>query len=32
MLDVVFKKLAFSNKLIYFFDGQQALDYLDETE
>jgi CheY-like chemotaxis protein len=32
MLDVVFKKLAYPNEVIYFFDGQQALDYLDQVE
>jgi CheY-like chemotaxis protein len=32
MLDVVFKKLAYANEVIYFFDGQQALEYLDRIE
>jgi CheY-like chemotaxis protein len=32
VLDVVFKKLAYSNEVIYFSDGQQALDYLDRVE
>ncbi|HLL95344.1 MAG TPA: response regulator [Spirosoma sp.] len=31
LLDVIFQKLGYTNRVIYFFDGQQALDYLDET-
>jgi CheY-like chemotaxis protein len=32
MLEIVFKKLGYPNKIIYFPDGQQALDYLLTTE
>ncbi len=32
LLEVVFQKLAYPNKILYFLDGQQALDYLDKTE
>lgn len=32
LLELVFQKLAYPNKVIYFFDGQAALDYLDGTE
>lgn len=32
MLEVVFQELAYPNKVIYFSDGQQALDYLLHTE
>jgi CheY-like chemotaxis protein len=31
LLEMVFQKLAYANKVIYFFDGQAALDYLDST-
>lgn len=31
LLAQVFKKLAYPNKIIYFFDGQAALDYLNST-
>jgi CheY-like chemotaxis protein len=32
LLELVFQKLDYVNKVIYFFDGQAALDYLNETE
>ena len=32
LLELVFQKLAYSNQVIYFFDGQAALDYLDHTD
>ena len=32
MLDLVFKKLGHPNKVIYFFDGEAALDYLNHTD
>jgi CheY-like chemotaxis protein len=32
LLELVFQKLAYPNQVIYFFDGQAALDYLDNTE
>ncbi|CAN5233820.1 response regulator [soil metagenome] len=32
LLEVVFRKLGYPNKVIYFVDGQQALDYLNMTE
>jgi CheY-like chemotaxis protein len=32
LLEVVFKKLNYPNKIIYFPDGQEALDYLLNTE
>lgn len=28
----MFQKLAYSNQVIYFLDGQAALDYLDQTD
>jgi CheY-like chemotaxis protein len=31
LLEMIFQKLAYPNKVIYFFDGQAALDYLDKT-
>jgi CheY-like chemotaxis protein len=31
LLEIIFQKLAYPNKVIYFFDGQAALDYLDKT-
>jgi len=31
LLELVFKKLGYSNQVLYFFDGQQALDYLQDT-
>jgi len=31
LLEVVFNKLGYPNKRLYFLDGQQALDYLDNT-
>ncbi|GAB4039844.1 response regulator [Spirosoma jeollabukense] len=31
LLELVFKKLGYLNKVIYFLDGHQALDYLDNT-
>lgn len=32
LLEMIFQKLAYPNKVIYFFDGQEALDYLNETQ
>lgn len=32
LLELVFQKLGYPNKVVYFLDGQQALDYLDKTE
>ena len=32
LLQLVFKKLAYANEVIYFSDGQAALDYLDATQ
>ncbi|SFD11651.1 response regulator [Spirosoma endophyticum] len=32
LLEVVFQKLGYPNKVVYFLDGQQALDYLNKTE
>ena len=32
LLEQVFKKLAYPNKIIYFFDGEAALEYLNRTE
>ena len=32
MLDEIFKELNFKNKIIYFEDGELALDYLIKTE
>ncbi len=32
LLELVFQKLAYPNRVIYFYDGQAALDYLDQTE
>lgn len=31
-LKIVFDKLNYTNEIVYFFDGQQALDYLNRTE
>ena len=31
LLDIAFKKLGYANEVLYFFDGQQALDYLQDT-
>jgi CheY-like chemotaxis protein len=31
LLEIVFKKLNYLNEVIYFFDGQAALEYLNET-
>lgn len=31
LLELVFQKLVYANKVIYFFDGEAALDYLDTT-
>ncbi|RYG52848.1 MAG: response regulator [Chitinophagaceae bacterium] len=31
MLQIVFKKLAYPNKVIYFLDGEAALDFLNST-
>lgn len=31
LLEMIFQKLAYPNQVIYFFDGQAALDYLEET-
>lgn len=32
LLELVFQKLAYANKVIYFLDGQAALDYLNNTD
>jgi CheY-like chemotaxis protein len=32
ILTEVFKKLNYSNKIIFFFDGQEALDYINKTD
>jgi CheY-like chemotaxis protein len=32
MLEEVFKKLNYPNQIIFFLDGQQALDYLNRTD
>jgi CheY-like chemotaxis protein len=32
ILDIVFKKLAYPNKVLYFSDGQEALDFLINTD
>ncbi len=32
LLELVFQQLAYPNPVIYFFDGQAALQYLDTTE
>ncbi|MBD2753076.1 response regulator [Spirosoma validum] len=32
MLNLVFQKLAYSNKIIYFLDSEKALDFLDKTD
>lgn len=31
-LKIVFDKLNYTNEIVYFFDGQEALDYLNRTE
>lgn len=31
LLELVFKKLGYINKVLYFFNGQEALDYLENT-
>ncbi len=31
LLELVFQKLAYPNKILYFLDGQQALDFLEYT-
>jgi len=31
LLEMVFQKLAYANEVIYFLDGQEALDYLNTT-
>ncbi|WP_460911683.1 response regulator [Spirosoma areae] len=31
LLSEVFKKLGYTNEVLYFFDGQHALDYLQDT-
>jgi CheY-like chemotaxis protein len=32
LLSEVFKKLGYANEVLYFFDGQEALDYLKATD
>lgn len=32
ILTEVFKKLNYSNKILFFFDGQEALDFINETD
>jgi DNA-binding NarL/FixJ family response regulator len=32
LLELVFKKLAYPNEIIYFSDGEAALDYLNQTD
>jgi CheY-like chemotaxis protein len=32
LLEQVFKKLAYPNKIIFFFDGEAALEYLNRTD
>jgi CheY-like chemotaxis protein len=32
LLELTFKKLAYLNEVIFFFDGQTALEYLDSTD